>query len=115
MTSNVSLPLDISDIITNICNAEAMKTIKTLQEENSMFYFELDNVMRIWNILLQLQTEKHPRINYCNMVQCAIHNRLYEYFLIAPMDIAYVDLEPHPPPWLLALAARNRAKRAATL
>jgi len=113
--ASLSLPQDISDVITEHCNVEAMKTIKARQNENSMFYFELDNVIRIWNILLQLQTEKHPRINYCNMVQCAIHNRLYDDFQLAPLDIAYVDLEPNLPQWLLALAARNRAKRDATL
>jgi len=113
--ASLSLPHDISDVITDHCNVEAMKTIKTWQNENSTFYFELDNVMRIWNILLQLQREKHPRINYCNMVQCAIHNRLYEDFRITPIDISYFELEPHPPSWLLALAARNRAKRVVTL
>ena len=111
--ASLSLPQDISDIITNICNAEAIKTIQTRYDENSLFYSELDNVMCIWNILLQLQREKHPRINYCNMVQCAIHNRLYEDFRIAPMDITYVDLEPNSPQWLLALAAQNRAKHSA--
>jgi hypothetical protein len=113
--ASVSLLQDILDVIIAKCNESVKKITQQRYQENFKFFCELDNVLCIWNILMQLKTEKHPRINHCNLVQCAIYNRLYQDFRIAPMDISYFELESNPPQWLLALAARNRSKRAAEL
>jgi len=95
--------------------SQTMQTIKARMAANWDFHFELDFAMSVWDILLELQVEQHPRIiNYHSMVRCAINNWLMLDFNMAPMHISYVYIVPDAPPqWMIDLAARNRAKRSA--